>query len=333
MTDEEFKGAAEATAHDHLRSMLSLMARGARINLSGIPGDPTFLSSNISGETAQELAALISVQFGRGYMAALDDVESDAKAALPSGVRETDDLADKLCQAITHSGALMYQEEIVAVQDVIRKTLSAIEPTQAQGECETCGGTGNEGVNSICRDCDDPAQAPQGVSLDGPELWEILFGALQGDVPEALTDDKLSEIAEAINSAFLAPSPSHAETVAPYSAALRMIRDAVGELFGPVSDLESEEAVLLRGPEPHHEAEAIIAGMQRVAKRMDEVIDALKPSAETKAAYTGEFSFPLEYVDDDGNSATTRVQVPWTTIKEIMAAIRARAALHPEREG
>ncbi|MER9524037.1 hypothetical protein NKI96_10675 [Mesorhizobium sp. M0292] len=59
--------------------------------------------------------------------------------------------------------------------------------------------------------------------------------------------------------------PTYADTVAPYAAALRMIREAVEELFGPAANLESEEAVLLRGPEPHHDAEAIIAALQNVA--------------------------------------------------------------------
>lgn len=49
-------------------------------------------------------------------------------------------------------------------------------------------------------------------------------------------------------------------------AALRMVRDAIGELFGPVASIESEEAVLLRGPEYHHEAEAIIDALKRVAR-------------------------------------------------------------------
>ncbi len=46
--------------------------------------------------------------------------------------------------------------------------------------------------------------------------------------------------------------------------ALRMIRDAVEDLFGPVADLESEEAVLRRGPEPTDEAEAIVEALLRV---------------------------------------------------------------------
>jgi hypothetical protein len=47
-------------------------------------------------------------------------------------------------------------------------------------------------------------------------------------------------------------------------AALRMIRDAVDELFGPVASLESEEDVLQRGPELHHEAQAIVDALGRI---------------------------------------------------------------------
>lgn len=48
-------------------------------------------------------------------------------------------------------------------------------------------------------------------------------------------------------------------------ASLRMIADAVGELFGPKASLESEEASLLRGPEFHHFAQGIVDALQRVA--------------------------------------------------------------------
>lgn len=51
-------------------------------------------------------------------------------------------------------------------------------------------------------------------------------------------------------------------------AALRMIGDAIEELFGPVASLESEEATLLRGPEYHHRAEGIIESLQRVVNRV-----------------------------------------------------------------
>ena len=53
--------------------------------------------------------------------------------------------------------------------------------------------------------------------------------------------------------------------------------------------------------------------------------EALTPSEITKAAYIGEFEFPVKAYDEDGEELTFPAPVPWTTIKEIMAAILARA--------
>ena len=55
------------------------------------------------------------------------------------------------------------------------------------------------------------------------------------------------------------------------------------------------------------------------ADRIEELEAALTPSGTTKAAYIGEFKFKI--------SPRREVMVPWTTIKEIMAAIMANAAL------
>lgn len=55
--------------------------------------------------------------------------------------------------------------------------------------------------------------------------------------------------------------------------------------------------------------------------------EALTPSADTKAEYIGEFSFDHEIYDLEKDCPiSTRIMVPWTTIKEIMAAILRRAA-------
>ena len=53
--------------------------------------------------------------------------------------------------------------------------------------------------------------------------------------------------------------------------------------------------------------------------------EALTPSRNTKAAYIGEFKFRISYVDENGEEASRFLTVPWTTTKEIMAAILARA--------
>ena len=82
--------------------------------------------------------------------------------------------------------------------------------------------------------------------------------------------------------------PSYAETVAPYVAAQRMVREAIGELFGPLASIESDEAVLRRGPEPKHEAEAQIAALRRVAQEREAVGVAIKPLEWCETIYSPE---------------------------------------------
>lgn len=77
------------------------------------------------------------------------------------------------------------------------------------------------------------------------------------------------------------------------------------------------------------------AALEAQAERISVLERALEPSAETKAAYSGEFFERLEisnpnFDEDDENEPETLVQqvpVSWTTIKEIMAAIRSQATL------
>jgi hypothetical protein len=62
-----------------------------------------------------------------------------------------------------------------------------------------------------------------------------------------------------------------------------------------------------------------------VRAERDALREALTPSPETKGAYIGEFSFRVELSDEDGDRYSQEFYVPWTTIKEIMAAITKRA--------
>ncbi|MBO9194300.1 hypothetical protein J5277_09300 [Rhizobium sp. 16-449-1b] len=59
----------------------------------------------------------------------------------------------------------------------------------------------------------------------------------------------------------------------------------------------------------------------------DNLREALTPSGSTKAAYHGEFKFSQTAVDEDGDEYSYSVYVPWTTVKEIMAAIAKRAGI------
>jgi hypothetical protein len=60
--------------------------------------------------------------------------------------------------------------------------------------------------------------------------------------------------------------------------------------------------------------------------------EALTPSGDTKAHYSGEFSISVyDGLDEDDAEQWRNVLVDWTTIKAIMATIRARAALQENK--
>lgn len=94
-----------------------------------------------------------------------------------------------------------------------------------------------------------------------------------------------------------------------------------------LSDIEQLSYRLAKGGLglPHVDADDVFAmcGLVRsLVARVEELEGALTPSAETKAAFIGEFQFLVEEYGE--------VAVPWTTVKEIMAAIRALATrAHP----
>jgi hypothetical protein len=74
------------------------------------------------------------------------------------------------------------------------------------------------------------------------------------------------------------------------------------------------------------------AEYERLTARVKALEEALTPSGETKAAYIGEFCFEEETFDDEGDEVVRKIAVPWTTVKEIMAAIKARVLLTPAPE-
>jgi hypothetical protein len=82
-------------------------------------------------------------------------------------------------------------------------------------------------------------------------------------------------------------------------------------------------------PEQTIEGKAL-ARIEALEQRVSELEEALTPSAKTKAAYSCEFEFSVGIAHPRLGSEWRSVMVPWTTIKEIMAAIRAHAALNRE---
>jgi len=69
--------------------------------------------------------------------------------------------------------------------------------------------------------------------------------------------------------------------------------------------------------------------LQSLTARVAGMEEALRPSADTKRAYIGEFKFQRTLYDQDGDETQETIVVPWDTTKEIMKAIAARAALNP----
>jgi hypothetical protein len=65
--------------------------------------------------------------------------------------------------------------------------------------------------------------------------------------------------------------------------------------------------------------------LEELRKKNFRFIEALTPSRETKIAYSAEFNFNIRQINEDGDEVPWAVTVPWTTIKEIMKAIRSRA--------
>ena len=130
------------------------------------------------------------------------------------------------------------------------------------------------------------------------------------------------------------PSPAEAgqETVERVDDVARILFDQrqTPHVFDEAlnADLESDEGALL--DICRDDARAVLRHLSRpsteaeaLAKALDE---ALTPSGDTKAAYMGEFAFNRTEFDEFGDEHQVKTYVPWTTIKEIMAAIRSRAA-------
>lgn len=74
---------------------------------------------------------------------------------------------------------------------------------------------------------------------------------------------------------------------------------------------------------------ALTARATAAEQRVRALEEALTPSGDTKAAYIGEFKFTIEVEEPDEvgemNTVDREIVIPWTTMKEIMAAILARA--------
>ena len=89
-----------------------------------------------------------------------------------------------------------------------------------------------------------------------------------------------------------------------------------------VKRLEGVEQELVRMREVRDDEAQRASDFEAEVLRLRE---ALMPSGQTKAAYMCEFSVPLPDLDEYGIAVMRHINVPWVTIKQIMATIAARA--------
>jgi len=98
-------------------------------------------------------------------------------------------------------------------------------------------------------------------------------------------------------------------------------------LGGIISQLDNAMTVTTTFKDRAEDAEQQV---QKLTAENERLREAMTPSVDTNAAYMGEFSFGIT-LSAGGEEDYRRIMVPWTTIKEIMAAIRDRAALQAAR--
>ena len=89
----------------------------------------------------------------------------------------------------------------------------------------------------------------------------------------------------------------------------------------------NEERVATLTLDSERDANSVLTDeLEKAEARVRALEEAVTPSAEPKAAYMGEFEFTIRETTAVDVEWTRYVPVPWTTIKEIMKAIRDRAA-------
>lgn len=229
-------------------------------------------------------------------------------------------------------------EQIKRLADFIMAEVPG-EPSQSEGAIDTA-------IRWMRAKLTHPApQAPvAAVAYVDPAEIAALFGTPARKVYLSKYGSQAYSMA-----LFAAPTENHGSITEPYRAAIRMIREAVGELFGPAANLESEEGVLLRGPEPRHDAEAIIAALQRLASPVQPAgTDAIREAlAEFLCSEFDEDSAPCHgyswptHKDDDGyrgDNAYVKLQPVDVQARaregafRILTFLGQRAALNPTSE-
>lgn len=166
------------------------------------------------------------------------------------------------------------------------------------------------------------SQAAQPAEADGVERDQRFMSEVWETLKSDSTDLRKQQRILAAFRASIAATPKAPTSTAGEALRIAEQLDALSSSHRPLLDAASKTLrALATPPAPNDDLRAALE-------------KALTPSAETKAAYIGEFSFSITMQTEDGVEYQQGVVVPWDTIKKIMAAIRAHAAaLKENRRG
>lgn len=153
------------------------------------------------------------------------------------------------------------------------------------------------------------------------------------DNGKSLTDEQLLAIVEAATPGewqVVTDLPAYAVKSAGRASIVQTPNQNAWNRYGPANEWDGVNGranaafiATFDPPTVRSLIERAVAAEQRV-KALEE---ALEPSAGTKAAYIAEFKTrAVVDVDDEGDPVWGDIYVEWTTVKEIMAAIRSRAS-------
>lgn len=200
-------------------------------------------------------------------------------------------------------------------------------------------------------DLTSPEDLPDHALMTGDQFVQCATAAFEaarpsptGEKVEAILCDQMEEWARKVDNdgtpAQVGPTPNELRAAATTIAALVAERDEARER------LDTARATIVAGQKAYDDmvnmaadwkvrAEAAETALAAANARVEMLTEALEPSGDTKAAYSGEFYERVEipnpmYEDNEDDEPETIMQyvpVSWITIKQIMAAIATRAAL------
>jgi hypothetical protein len=161
---------------------------------------------------------------------------------------------------------------------------------------------------------EDNTPIPEGLDLSGETYLGMRVAAWVWQEPinqARIAIEPPSEVLMEYFATHWSTPPKH------YNAKRLFTEDDVAKL------LAAKDAEIAKLKADSGDVFRIAVGWQETAARYRA---ALEPSAETKAAYIGQFKFAFVVTDAHGEEVMFTPNVPWSTFKEIMATIRDFAA-------